>query len=252
MPPPEQYKRLKAAREYLGAHIRQVQKTKDPNIINSPSLGMLKQAHDEIDGIMKAIPSQKKADELYSQSMKAKEAFYDAMEFGKGDKKRIDVPTVKRLFGNNDKAYRIQEGIETMRSFLAKYGNDIVPEKRAEMEKVVNRFDELRKVAEDKRLVEGVRQMQGPTSPVMERTEGLRQKAGLPASIYQSPAGSLTAADEFMQARVPQVFGQGATFEKLQPQQKNAIVRLLMWRQQNPEATMTEEEAMFKKMMKGK
>jgi hypothetical protein len=252
MPPPEQYKRLKAAREYLGAHIRQVQKTKDPNIINSPSLGMLKQAHDEIDGIMKAIPSQKKADELYSQSMKAKEAFYDAMEFGKGDKKRIDVPTVKRLFGNNDKAYRIQEGIETMRSFLAKYGNDIVPEKRAEMEKVVNRFDELRKVAEDKRLVEGVRQMQGPTSPVMERTEGLRQKAGLPASIYQSPAGSLTAADEFLQARVPQVFGQGATFEKLQPQQKNAIVRLLMWRQQNPEATMSEEEAMFKKMMKGK
>lgn len=250
--PQEQYRRIKAAREFLGEHITQVTGTKDPSILNAPSLRMLKQAHGELDSIMKAIPSQQKADELYNQSMIAKKAFYDAMEFGKGEKKRIDVPTVKKLFGNNDKAYRIREGIETMRAFLQKYGDAIVPEKRAEMEKVVNRFDELRKQAEDKRLIEGVRQMQGPTSPALERTAGLRQKAGLPSDIYTSPAGSLTAADEFMQVRVPQLFGQGAKFEKLAPEQKNAMVRLLMWRQQNPQATMTEEEAMFKKMMKGK
>jgi hypothetical protein len=248
--PQEQYKRLKAAREYLGAHIRQVQKNKDPNIINTPSLNMLKQAHDEMDTVMKAIPSQKKADELYRESMKAKGAFYDAMEFGKGEKKTIDVPTVKRLFGNNDKAYRLREGIETMKAFLQKYGDDIVPEKRKEMEAVVSRFESLRQQAEDKRLIEGVGKMQGPTSPAFERTESLRSAKGLPKDIFTSPATSMNAADEFIASRASQHFG--AKFEGLQGQEKNALVRLLMWRQQNPEATMTEEESMFKKILKGK
>jgi hypothetical protein len=249
--PQDQYSRLKAAREYLGEHIRQVKAIKDPNIITRPSLKMLQDAHEEIDTVMKAIPSQAKADELYKESMKAKSAFYDAMEFGKGEKKTIDVPTVKRLFGNNDKAYRLREGIETMKAFLQKYGNDIVPKQRQEMEAVVTRFEELRQQAADKRLIEGVRQMQGPTSPAFERTEALRSAKGLPKDIFTSPAGAMNTADEFIASRATQHFG--TKFESLQPQQKNALVRLLMWRQQNPDATMTDEEAMFKKMLgKGK
>ena len=248
--PQDQYARLKQAREYLGEHIRQVKASKDPNIITRPSLKMLQEAHDEIDVVMKAIPSQKKADELYKESMKAKSAFYDAMEFGKGEKKTIDVPTVKRLFGNNDKAYRLREGIETMKAFLQKYGDDIVPEKRKEMEAVVSRFESLRQQAEDKRLIEGVRQMQGPTSPAFERTESLRTAKGLPKDIFTSPATAMNAADEFIASRAGQHFA--TQFEGLKAPQKNALIRLLMWRQQNPDATMTEEESMFKKILKGK
>jgi hypothetical protein len=41
-------------------------------------------------------------------------------------------------------------------------------------------------------------------------------------------------------------------FEDLGQTDKNKLIRLLMWRQQNPNATLTDEESMFKKMMKGK
>jgi hypothetical protein len=172
------------------------------------------------------------------------------MEFGKGMKKTIDVPTVKRLFGNNDKAYRLREGIETMRQFLAKFGDEIMPDKRAELESVVNKFDSLRKQAEDKRLLEGLRQAQGPTSPSVERTKALREAKGLPGDIFEAPATALNAADEFMASRTRQYFGK--PFEQIGQEDKNRLIRLLIWRQQNPNATMTDEESMFKKMMKGK
>jgi hypothetical protein len=246
----EQYKRLKTAREFLNSQITQMKTTKDPNISNRASLAQLVEAKEELDGVMKSIPSQAKADEMYSQASKAKEAFFDAMEFGKGMKKTIDVPTVKKLFGNNDKAYRLREGIDTMRQFLAKYGDEIMPEKRAEMEGVVNKFDALRKQAEDKRLLEGLRQAEGPSSPAIERTSALREAKGLPSNIFTSPASALNAADEFMAARSRQFFGK--PFEQLGQNDKNRMIRLLMWRQQNPNATMTDEESMFKKIGKGK
>ena len=246
----EQYKRLKTAREFLNSQITQMKNTKDPNISNRASLAQLVEAKEELDGVMKSIPSQAKADEMYSQASKAKEAFFDAMEFGKGMKKTIDVPTVKKLFGNNDKAYRLREGIDTMRQFLAKYGDEIMPEKRAEMEGVVNKFDALRKQAEDKRLLEGLRQAEGPSSPAIERTSALREAKGLPSNIFTSPASALNAADEFMAARSRQFFGK--PFEQLEQADKNRMIRLLMWRQQNPNATMTDEESMFKKIGKGK
>lgn len=173
---------------------------------------------------------------------------FKAMDFGKGEARKIDVPTVKKLFGNNDKAYRLREGIETMRQFLAKYGDDILPDKRAEMEKVVNRFDALRAQAEDKRLLEGLRQAQGPTSPAMERTKALREAKGLPGDLFESPAGALNAADEFMAKRSAAYFNR--PFEQLQQNEKNSLIRLLMWRQQNPNASLTDEESMFKKTLK--
>jgi len=248
--PADQYKRLKVAREFLGTQIRQMKGTKDPNISNRASLAQLEEAKAELDDVMKAIPSQAKADELYTESMKAKKSFYDAMEFGKGMEKKIDVPTVKKLFGNNDKAYRLREGIDTMRQFLSKYGDDIVPAKRQEMQAVVDKFDSLRKQAEDKRLLEGMRQAQGPSSPALERTASLREAKGLPADFFTSPATALNSADEFMASRAQKMFNN--RFEDLGQTDKNKLIRLLMWRQQNPNATLTDEESMFKKMMKGK
>lgn len=248
--PQEQYRRIKAAREYLNAQIRQMKRKDDPTILNQPSRKALSMAQKKLDTLMKSIPSQAKADELYSESMKAKEAFYDAMEFGKGEKKKIDVPTVRKLFGDNPKAYRIQEGIETMRAYLDKYGNEILPEKAAEMRKVVDRFDALRKQAEDQRLIESFRYEQGPTSPAFERTASLREKQGLQRDIFTSPASAINAADQFMRTRGREVFGQGAKFEALTPGQKRAVVLMLVWRQQHPEASASEETAMFQKILK--
>ena len=248
--PADQYKRLKVAREFLGTQIRQMKGNKDPNISNRASLTQLEEAKAELDDVMKSIPSQAKADQLYTEAMKAKGAFYDAMEFGKGMQKKIDTPTVKKLFGNNDKAYRLREGIDTMRQFLDKFGDDIVPDKRQQMQATVNKFDSLMKQAEDKRLLQGLEQAQGPSSAVVERMSALRQAKGLSGDFFTSPASSLGAADEFMASRAQKMFNN--RFEDLGQSDKNKLIRMLMWRQQNPNATMTDEESMFKKMMKGK
>jgi hypothetical protein len=249
--PKEQFANLREAREFLKDNIDMIKKSRDPILSNRKSLDAIVEARSVIDEVMKKIPSQAKADEMYSRAREARSAFFDAMEFGKEKMSRkIDVPTVKRLFGNNDKAYRLREGIDTMRQFLAKYGDEIMPEKRAEMEGVVNKFDALRKQAEDKRLLEGLRQAEGPSSPAIERTSALREAKGLPSNIFTSPASALNAADEFMAARSRQFFGK--PFEKLEQNDKNRMIRLLMWRQQNPNATMTDEESMFKKIGKGK
>lgn len=248
--PQEQYRRLQKARTRLNDDIRQFRASKDPIVANIDSLKQLTQAKEDIDQVMKSIPSQVKADEAYSVGTEARKAMFDAMEFGRGMKKTIDIPTVKKLFGNNDRAYRLQEGIETMRSFLDKYGEDVVPKQREEMRSIVEKFDSLRKQAEDKRLLEGLRQAQGPTSPAMERTAALRSQAGLPQDIFNSPASSMNAVDEFMAQKTKQYFNRN--WDSLGQNEKNSMIRLLMWRQQNPNATITEEESMFKKMMKGK
>jgi hypothetical protein len=248
--PKQQYENFKKARTFLREKITKMSASNDPEISDHESIAKLSEAHDVIDQVMKAIPSQAKADELYKQSMKAKGAFYEAMEFGKGDKKKIDVPTVKKLFGNNDKAYRLREGIDTMRQFLDKFGDDIVPNKRQQMQATVDKFDSLMKQAEDKRLLQGLEQAQGPSSAVVERMSALRQAKGLSGDFFTSPASSLGAADEFMASRAQKMFNN--RFEDLGQADKNKLIRMLMWRQQNPDATMTDEESMFKKMMKGK
>lgn len=246
----DQYKRIKVAREVLNKTISDMKKTRDATILNEPSRMVLDAAKEKLDSVMKSFPSQRKADEAYSEAKRAMGGLFEAMEFGQGERKKIDVPTVKKLFGNNDKAYRIQEGIDTMRQFLSKFGDDIAPNKRQEMQSVVDKFDALRKQAEDKRLLEGLRQAEGPSSPAIERTSALREAKGLPSNIFTSPASALNAADEFMAARSRQFFGK--PFEQLEQNDKNRMIRLLMWRQQNPNATMTDEESMFKKIGKGK
>jgi hypothetical protein len=246
----DQYKRIKVAREVLNKTISDMKKTRDATILNEPSRMVLDAAKEKLDSVMKSFPSQRKADEAYSEAKRAMGGLFEAMEFGQGERKKIDVPTVKKLFGNNDKAYRIQEGIDTMRQFLSKFGDDIAPNKRQEMQSVVDKFDALRKQAEDKRLLEGLRQAEGPSSPAIERTSALREAKGLPSNIFTSPASALNAADEFMAARSRQFFGK--PFEQLAQNDKNRMIRLLMWRQQNPNATMTDEESMFKKIGKGK
>jgi hypothetical protein len=106
------------------------------------------------------------------------------------------------------------------------------------------------KQAEDKRLLEGMRQAEGPSSPVVERMSALREAKGLPSDFFRSPASALNSADEFVASRAQKMFNN--RFEDLGQADKNKLIRLLMWRQQNPDATMTDEESMFKKMMKGK
>jgi hypothetical protein len=249
--PKEQYANLREAREFLKDNIDMVKKSKDPILSNRKSLNHIVDARSVIDDVMKSIPSQAKADEMYSRAREARGAFFEAMEFGKDKMSRkIDVPTVEKLFGNNDKAYRLREGIDTMRQFLDKYGDDIMPDKRQQMQAVVDKFDSLRKQAEDKRLLQGLEQAQGPSSAVVERMSALRQAKGLPADFFTSPASSLGAADEFMASRAQKMFNN--RFEDLGQSDKNKLIRMLMWRQQNPDATMTDEESMFKKMMKGK
>jgi hypothetical protein len=137
-----------------------------------------------------------------------------------------------------------------MRQFLDKYGDEILPQKRQDMQAVVDKFDSLRKQAEDKRLLQGLEYGQGPSSPAIERTAALRQAKGLPSDIFTSPATALNAADEFMSSRAQKMFNN--RFEDLRQTDKNKLIRLLMWRQQNPDATMTDEESMFKKILKGK
>jgi hypothetical protein len=248
--PKKQYNNFKKARTYLREKIAKMSASNDPEISDHESIAKLSEAHDVIDQVMKAIPSQAKADELYKQSMKAKGAFYEAMQFGKGEKRKIDVPTVKKLFGDNDKAYRLREGVDIMRQFLDKFGDDIVPDKLQQMQATVNKFDSLMKQAEDKRLLQGLEQAQGPSSPVVERMSALRQAKGLSGDFFTSPASSLGAADEFMASRAQKMFNN--RFEDLGQADKNKLIRMLMWRQQNPDATLTDEESMFKKMMKGK
>jgi hypothetical protein len=248
--PKKQYNNFKKARTYLREKIAKMSASNDPEISDHESIAKLSEAHDVIDQVMKAIPSQAKADELYNQSMKAKGAFYEAMQFGKGEKRKIDVPTVKKLFGDNDKAYRLREGVDIMRQFLDKFGDDIVPNTRKQMQATVEKFDSLMKQAEDKRLLEGLRQAQGPSSPAIERTAALREAKGLPAEFFPWPVTTLGSADEFMASRAQKMFN--SRFEDLKQGDKEKMIRLLMWRRQNPNATLTDEESMFKKMMKGK
>jgi len=248
--PQKQYANFKKARTYLRDNIKILRGSKDPTVSNTDSLKAVVEARSVIDEIMKAIPSQAKADQMYAEASTAKDKFFKAMEFGRGMEKEIDVPTVKKLFGDNDKAYRLREGIDTMRQFLDKYGDDIMPDKRQEMQAVVNKFDSLMKQAEDKRLLQGLEQAQGPSSAVVERMSALRQAKGLSGDFFTSPASSLGAADEFMASRAQKMFNN--RFEDLGQSDKNKLIRMLMWRQQNPNATMTDEESMFKKMMKGK
>jgi hypothetical protein len=247
--PADQFSRLQKAKTTLGDRIRALSKSNDPTMNDRTSINHLKELNGEIDDVLKQLPAKKEADRLYSEGKQAKEGFFDAMEFGQGVKRSIDESTVERLFGNNPKAKRLEEGISKMRDYLTKNGDVILPETKDRMMSLVNRFDELRKVAEDKRILEGIRQAQGPTSPAIERTEALRIGKGLPQKIYETPAGSINAVDEFIASRATREFGK--PYGQLTQPEKNKLTQMLIWRQQNPNATIENEQSIFKKI-KGK
>jgi hypothetical protein len=246
----EQYNRLKSARNLLFKQLEPIKKTNDPTILRGPTAQALIKAHDAIDSVMKAIPPQAKADAMYAAGYEASQGLMDQLKYGKKKTTKVDVPTLKRLFGNNDKAYRVQENIETMRMFIDKFGKNIPKARREQMIATINKFDELRKVAVDRGIVQGFRQVQGPTSPVLERTESLRASKGVPYNTFTFPSGTLNQLDEFMKRNVKEYTGVSRV-EDLSPAKQKAMTDSFIWTQENPNATFSQIDSVIKKNLKG-
>jgi hypothetical protein len=248
--PQDQFDRLQAAREVLDGRLRVMARSNDPAINDRTSMRILQESRDKIDEVLKTLPAKQKADQLYAAGTKARKEFFDKMEFGKGKARDIDAATVERLFGNNATAKRQKEGIEYMKTFLELHGDDILPAEKARMQKTVQRFEELRSIAEDKRLIEAVRQQPGPTSPAYQATEAMRVKTGLPGKFDVAPSGEVRTLDEFFTSRAKSEFGKNVN--DLSQKEFNILSKMFNWRQSNPNAMIDRENQVFKQFRKGK
>lgn len=243
--PIDYYKRIQAAREAVDGPLKAAINSGDRT-----SAGYLKATRDELDNILKSSKSKKLADSIYAEGSKAKEKFFSPFEFGPKGAKELDAVSVEKLFGNNDKAKRIQEGVETMRNFLKKNAKKLDSKSVAEMSRVVDKFDQLRELADKKRFTSNTRFKQGPTSPAIERAESLLSKEGLDKNIFASPATTLNSADEFLANAAKDNFQM--PFEKLDTPQRNKLIRMLLYRQQNPDSTRAAEQSAFSKILGSK
>jgi hypothetical protein len=240
---------LKQARGEINDQLSKIQKSRDPDFMVGTTAQALEQAKDAINSVMKSIPEQKRADKMFSAGDKAKAAMFESMQFGTKGTKKIDIPTVKKLFQNNDKAYRMKENVEVMKMFLDKFGKNIPKARRQQMIDVVNRFEQMQKIAVDRGIVQSFRQAQGPTSPVLERTESLRAAKGLPYQSATFPAGMLNAHDEFVKAAVNK-YGLGK-IENAHPKVQDALTKAFIWKQEHDKATPFEVDAITQKFLKG-
>jgi hypothetical protein len=243
--PSEQFARIQYAREIIDEPLRAAA-TGKLALSDRNAIEIGQGFRDTLDKSLKSVPAKVQADDFYKTLKGTEKQFFDPMKFGKGKEAKVDVPMLKSLFGDNPKAYRLREGIETMRATLDKYG-DKIPE-AAQMRQIVDRYDSLQKIAEDKRLLEGIRQAQGPSSPVAERLASRLRKEGLDVTLFSSPASALNQADEFLKANaMPRL---GVNFEQASRDDQNRLIKLLMWQQENPKATQGQMDAQWKQIYK--
>lgn len=251
----EKFNRLWNARKHIQETLRKAG-SREITLGSVQAERALKQVEQDIQRSMHSQPEILEADKMWTQTSQAREGFFEPLEFKPGTPAaKIDAVSLEKLFRQSEMAKRFPESIGLMREVLTKYSQKY-PEAKKLLD-TVNNVERAMKVREDQRFLERFRQAQGPTSPMvetglrsMERSPEILSEAGISPRLLRNPSAYIKGLDELSVQMAQKYFGKKPW--DLNTTQKNALIRLHNWHQeQGLKATPKAEEQFMKQLMKG-
>lgn len=200
---------------------------------------------DKIDTILKQSESKVAADSLYSKGKQVEDNLFHATEFrGQDGRTNVDEFKLAKLFNDNDSAGRFGNAIQDAREYIQ--NPNFSPETSQKMSGMLDRLEEIRQTAGNKRTIDSLRSRQGPSSPAIERLGSQLSKEGIPSAAINNPAGYVNSLDQFAKTYAEPVFGKGVS--QLDQAQKVKLIKAFTWQQNNPKSTQAEQQKVFGKI----
>ena len=239
--PAEQFDRLQLAREIID---------EQRDYFAANGMGRAERKMVEFRGVidkaLKGAPGKQEADELFSKGKSLEDKLFGATEFrGKDGRTDVDEFKIDKLFNNTDNAGRFGNAIQEMRDFLD--NPNINKETADKIKGLLDRFDQNRSTAADARLLETLRQKQGPSSPAILLQAKLLNKAKLPSEAVFDPAGFINSSDQFLREYATKAYN--TPYASLDGAQKRKLLKLFVWQKNNPKATQAELQQAANKLL---
>jgi hypothetical protein len=250
----EQFNRLWNARKHIQETLRKA-KRQEISLGSVQAERALKSVEKEIQRSMHSQPDILDADKMWAQTSEARKAFFEPLEFKPGTPSaKIDNVSLEKIFRQNETSKRFPEGIAQMREVLTTYSKKY-PEAQKLLD-TINNLERAMSTRDDQRFLETFRQQAGPSNPAvetgmrsMERSQEILSEAGISPRMARNPAMYLKGLTEMSVPLAQKYYGKQPW--DLNTEQKNNIVRLFNWHQeQGLKATPRAEEQFMKQLMK--
>lgn len=237
----ENFKRLQKARQALDSKIKWAA---DKNYNEAEKL--LITVRDDVDSVLKGFNSKIEADDLYKASKELESKFFNAVEFKKNGLIDIDESKIKGILGNTDQAYRFRDAIEDLKEFAGR--PDLEPTFKAQASDLVNQLENAIKVVENKTKIGGFNYTQGPTSSAVERIGSISKGNTMLEDAIQSPSGFVNQMDQWTPAIEKRL---GKPLSQMSQQEKQGIIKVWVWKKDNPSASAQRLESQMEKFIPG-
>lgn len=234
----EAFNRTHAARQILDSAYLQAKDTGEKFA--------LRQARSSIDDVLKSAPSMNQADTLFKQGKDfASKLFEPFMTVNKNNRTaQVDTAKLAKAFGDNDTAQRLTENIPQLKAYLE--SNKDVISNYDQVNKFIDDLQSKMGVAGNQRLLQRAGANPSGTGAAVLRND--TTKTGFIENLYRNPVETKRSVSNFMNQYAPLV---GKTSETLNPDDQRKILKMYLWSQKNPQATVNETQSMFNKFANG-
>jgi len=203
---------------------------------------LLAQLEDRIDSVLKRSQSKVQADDLFSKGKRVEQNLFGLTEMrGKDKRINIDEGKVAKIFGDNDNAGRLRKSVEAAREYMQ--NPNFNPDTKNKLEAMFAQLDGFQKRAQDKRTLFALEKAGGPSSPAINRLAQQLSGEGVSEAAINNPAGFLNSADQFVKTYSEPIFGK--SWSKLDPAQKQKMLKAQMWLEANPKSTLDQQSDVF-------
>ena len=223
--PGDVYKRLQASREALDGPLQQARQSGDSQ--SSYVLGNLRSV---LDTELKSAPAKAAADQAYAEITQPLKAILAPIT----DKATGTINPYKlgTTFDNSVKGLTFRDNLTALQEAVQKYGDKMDPDTLSKVQGTLGSLQDYATTSQNQKLLNSLRQASGPTSPAVERTAEIYDRAGLNSNLITKPASALTQADNYLVTQANQKYGKA--FSDLNPDEKNQLLSSLDSALNNP------------------
>ncbi len=241
--PQDQFDRLSKIRTDIGKMVPWSKKNELPE-----GQKVIQDVYNSLSHSLQASDEKKAGDALYSTFKTFEDdLFKQVSSVRRGKISDFDSIKLEKLFKESDSGRRLMKQINKAKKAIT--DGDLSADEASTLLKVISKVEEIKDLADSKRLIDAFRFKQGPSSPSIERQASAMGGSKPLTEAIESPAGFINSADQFFPQEAQKRFGKA--WNQLGPAERQKLIRLWTWQKKNPEAFPKRIEAAWQAIKDG-
>ena len=240
--PQQQFDRLQKVRGDLGDMVDWTKKNELPQ-----GQKVISKAYDSLNDWLQASDNKMEGDALYSTFKSFEDdLFKQVATVNRGRIKDFDSIKLEKLFKESDSGRRLMKQISRAKKAVS--DGELAADDATTLYNVIKKVEEIKDLADSKKLVDAFRFKMGPSSPAVQRQAAAMKGSKPLQEAMESPSGFIHSADQFFPPEAKKRFGKD--WNELGPEDRQKLIRLWMWNRKDPEAFPAKIEAAWKAINK--